>query len=325
MASAAETATSPNSPSLQALAASSTAVVMNVASEAINASTAQIPLVPLGIRPISPPTDPSLRDNTPLPQITMSAQNHDRQEPQTTQEQLLQTGLGEGVGGPSGSGPIGAIVGTVDVPPETQETQFGSSLSSPAPEAKSPNNTPVGQICSNCGTTRTPLWRRAPDGQTICNACGLYLKARNTQRPMTLKRPPHGTTLNTTQTGAGATYVAVDVTEGSCPGGGKCNGTGGAEGCNGCPAYNNRVAKSAQLTVGCGGSGAGASSPVPTHPGPVESSPSPSPGAVARSEPVPSANTTVVVACQNCGTTITPLWRRDEFGNTICNACGTSA
>ncbi|KAF8421306.1 hypothetical protein EV426DRAFT_536661, partial [Tirmania nivea] len=177
-------------------------------------------------------------------------------------------------------------------------------------------------LCSNCGTTRTPLWRRAPDGQTICNACGLYLKARNTQRPMTLKRPPHGTTLNTTQTGAGATYVAVDVTEGSCPGGGKCNGTGGTVECNGCPAFNNRVAKSAQLTVGCGGAGIGAPSPVPTRPGPVESPPSPSPGAVALSESAPSANTTVVVACQNCGTTITPLWRRDEFGNTICNACG---
>ncbi|KAI8071920.1 GATA zinc finger-domain-containing protein, partial [Thamnidium elegans] len=38
-------------------------------------------------------------------------------------------------------------------------------------------------MCSNCGTTTTPLWRRAPNGDTICNACGLYLKARNTLRP----------------------------------------------------------------------------------------------------------------------------------------------
>ncbi|KAL0088262.1 hypothetical protein F4703DRAFT_1734956 [Phycomyces blakesleeanus] len=42
--------------------------------------------------------------------------------------------------------------------------------------------------CSNCGTTSTPLWRRSPVGETICNACGLYLKARNTTRPPWLKR-----------------------------------------------------------------------------------------------------------------------------------------
>ncbi|KAI9498605.1 iron transporter biosynthesis regulating transcription factor, partial [Zychaea mexicana] len=39
--------------------------------------------------------------------------------------------------------------------------------------------------CSNCGTTKTPLWRRAPNGDTICNACGLFLKARNAPRPVT--------------------------------------------------------------------------------------------------------------------------------------------
>ncbi|KAI1815152.1 hypothetical protein GGS20DRAFT_576332 [Poronia punctata] len=186
-----------------------------------------------------------------------------------------------------------------------------------------------GQVCSNCGTTRTPLWRRSPQGSTICNACGLYLKARNLARPTNLKRPPslvtttqprgpdrpappsysHGNTANV----PGATYVAADQTpSGSCPGGGRCNGTGGADGCGGCPAYNNRIAKSAQLQgqlatpaadTTCGDSLA----PIDVN---------------ALEEKTTPRNTTVVIACQNCETTITPLWRRDEVGHTICNACG---
>lgn len=194
---------------------------------------------------------------------------------------------------------------------------------------------------SNCGTSRTPLWRRSPQGATICNACGLYLKARNASRPTNLKRSPSIVPPSTqrtpepggasptpssapskcapcSHTAAGATYVAADQTSnGSCPGGGKCNGTGGAEGCSGCPAFNNRVSKSAHFSISQDNRQSSTPSTQPSNEPPTEA---PSPIDVANLQPL---HTTVIVACQNCGTTITPLWRRDASGHTICNACGT--
>ncbi|ORX60530.1 hypothetical protein DM01DRAFT_1380838 [Hesseltinella vesiculosa] len=41
--------------------------------------------------------------------------------------------------------------------------------------------------CSNCSTTTTPLWRRDDEGAPLCNACGLYLKLHQEQRPLSMK------------------------------------------------------------------------------------------------------------------------------------------
>ncbi|EQK99369.1 GATA transcription factor [Ophiocordyceps sinensis CO18] len=216
--------------------------------------------------------------------------------------------------------PINAEFGSTSVPRSSPTIGTGSAKTGTAHG---------GQVCSNCGTTRTPLWRRSPQGATICNACGLYLKARNISRPTSLKKPPSivstGNPRSTPgksspaskapQNVAGASYVSAEQTPtGTCPGGGRCNGTGGAEGCNGCPAFNNRVSKSAQLNVmqrhkGCSDSADGAAD----EPSPID---------VNALQALENQDATVVIACQNCGTTITPLWRRDESGHTICNACG---
>lgn len=41
--------------------------------------------------------------------------------------------------------------------------------------------------CTNCYTQTTPLWRRNPEGQPLCNACGLFLKLHGVVRPLSLK------------------------------------------------------------------------------------------------------------------------------------------
>lgn len=146
------------------------------------------------------------------------------------------------------------------------------------------SNGPSGQSCSNCGTTKTPLWRRAPDGTLICNACGLYYKANNHHRPVHLKRPLHVVSVSQTL-----------LLEGSCAGDGRCNGTGGSLACSGCPLFNNRVQ-------------------MPSSPTECQSK--------HLHLKMEDLDDTMAVLCTNCGTTVTPLWRRDDSGNNICNACG---
>ena len=56
-------------------------------------------------------------------------------------------------------------------------TSISNSLKSSKPQVQ----------CFNCKTLKTPLWRRDPDGNTLCNACGLFQKLHGTMRPLSLK------------------------------------------------------------------------------------------------------------------------------------------
>ncbi|KAK3938401.1 hypothetical protein QBC46DRAFT_343592 [Diplogelasinospora grovesii] len=50
-----------------------------------------------------------------------------------------------------------------------------------------PGDSSAPTTCTNCFTQTTPLWRRNPEGQPLCNACGLFLKLHGVVRPLSLK------------------------------------------------------------------------------------------------------------------------------------------
>lgn len=57
----------------------------------------------------------------------------------------------------------------------------------PKPEKKPAPPKPKHTECFNCHTLKTPLWRKDPTGNTLCNACGLFYKLHGTTRPLSLK------------------------------------------------------------------------------------------------------------------------------------------
>lgn len=216
-----------------------------------------------------------------------------------------------------------SINSDLDTNSEKRKNSSTEEAGEPRKKRKRLAGTITATKCANCGTTTTPLWRKAPDGSTVCNACGLYLKARNQSRPLSSNRSsangtsapkcsmndssqggphllPHRSNASTND----CEGVHASASGGTCPGSGNlCDGTGGHQNCEGCPTFNQHLFHVSKAKKYATDKNGGTDADLDPAAEELDSSAQP-------------------IQCFNCKTTTTPLWRRDAEGNINCNACG---
>ena len=77
------------------------------------------------------------------------------------------------------------------------------------------------KVCSNCGTSHTPFWRKDKlDGQPLCNACGLYSAKNDAPRPAALWKVPAPAADKKQRAGAAPAKAAAAQAAAAGPGAG---------------------------------------------------------------------------------------------------------
>ncbi|EPQ26383.1 uncharacterized protein PFL1_06031 [Pseudozyma flocculosa PF-1] len=142
-------------------------------------------------------------------------------------------------------------------------------------------------VCSNCQTTKTPLWRRDPEGLPLCNACGLFLKLHGVVRPLSLKKD----VIKKRNRANGAARARNGLAGSSSSGGGGGGSGAGAEQGHGPGVQRIASAASApgphRAKGGASGSVAGIRTgnvPIAPAPMPPASSPNSGPGGIGNSK-----------------------------------------
>jgi hypothetical protein len=183
-----------------------------------------------------------------------------------------------------------SVTTTVVAPSAVNPPPSQSQKSKPTATKKHTSSKPPRNLeCYNCGVNKTPLWRRTPDRMhSLCNACGLYYKQYNTHRPLHIRNKPSSNT---------GPYTL--------------------------PASRKNTASSTSSEVSVQQQVQPQSQPQHHQQPQVQPQPQHQPQQVVTTV-VPAA-TEAPIRCVNCAQTQTPLWRKNEKGQPICNACGLYA